>query len=211
MRTFRFRNGPPRYRNLTRLVAERKPQTIVEIGVWRGGGAEQMIRTAAHYSSPVQYWGFDLFAEGMTDEVLKREVSLRPLTMAEVEEKLAPLGAHVTLVSGDTTITVPAADLPPIDFAFIDGGHSYETVSADWRNLRARLARDAVVVFDDYTNIAAVENEGYGIRRLIDELRGDFDVELLRPIDNFPRPYGKLEIQFAVLRTNRTVNMRGAV
>jgi len=199
VRTIRFRHGPPRYRNLPRLVEACKPKTIVEIGVWRGDGAEVMIQAARKHNDSVQYWGFDLF-EDLTPEMLGREISLLPLPIREVEQRLSGLGAEVTLVPGNTIQTVPETNLPPIDFAFIDGGHSYETVSADWRNLRPRLSPGAVVVFDDYTNRAAVKHEGFGIRALIDELKREYQVKILRPVDKFPRPYGMLEIQFAVLR-----------
>jgi predicted O-methyltransferase YrrM len=199
-RAVQFRNGPPRLGNLQRLIKERKPQTIVEIGVWRGETARRMIQAAARHNRDICYWGFDLFSQGMTDEILKREVSLRPTTISEIERQLEGLGAKVTLVPGDSTETLPATELPPIDFAFVDGGHSYETVSADWRNLRPRLSLGALVVFDDYTNEAAVEHEGYGVRALIDQLKREYRVDLLRPIDDFPRPYGPLKTRLAVLR-----------
>jgi predicted O-methyltransferase YrrM len=199
-RVLRFRHGPPRIRTLVRLVRERKPRTILEIGVWRGETARRLIQEARRHNDVVQYWGYDLFDQGMTDEILRREVSLRPLGIAEIEAQLISLGAQVTLVAGDSTSTVPNTEMAPIDFAFIDGGHSYETVAADWRNVEPRLSSDAMVVFDDYTNAAAVEHEGYGIRALVDELERLHEVQLLKPVDTFPRDYGVLETQLAVLR-----------
>jgi predicted O-methyltransferase YrrM len=199
-RAVRFRNGPPRLANLQRLIKASKPVTIVEIGVWRGETARLMIKAAARYNHDIHYWGFDLFSDGMSAEILKREVSLTPMTMSEVERQLEGLGAKITLVPGDSTETLPATRLPPIDFAFVDGGHSYETVSADWRNLRPKLSPGALVVFDDYTNEAAVEHEGYGVRALVDQLKREYRVDLLRPIDDFPRSYGPLKTRLAVLR-----------
>ena len=198
-RAVRFRNGPPRLANLVRLIEARKPATIVEIGVWRGETAQRMILAATKHRDGVRYWGFDLFSEGITDEIMKHEVSLRPLDISEVERRLAGLGASVTLIPGNSIETLPATQLPQIEFAFIDGGHSYTTVSADWRNLSGRLAPGAIVVFDDYTNEAAVEHEGYGVPALVDELRKTYPVELLEPVDTFPRPYGTLRTQLALL------------
>jgi predicted O-methyltransferase YrrM len=182
------------------LIRASKPVTIVEIGVWRGETARRMIKAAARYNTDIRYWGFDLFSDGMSAEILKREVSLTPMTVSEVERQLEGLGAKITLVPGDSTETLPATELPPIDFAFVDGGHSYETVSADWRNLRPKLSPGALVVFDDYTNEAAVEHEGYGVRALVEQLKGEYRVDLLRPIDDFPRSYGPLKTRLAVLR-----------
>jgi predicted O-methyltransferase YrrM len=197
VRVLRHRNGPPRLRTLERLIRDSKPQIIVEIGVWRGDTAIRMIQAA---DQGVRYWGFDLFSQQMTDEIMDREVSLRPLSLEGVRGRLQGLGAEVNLVAGDSTLTLPRTELPPVDFAFIDGGHSYETVSADWQNIRPRLAPGAVVVFDDYTSLLAAEREGYGVRRLVDELRGAYRIELLTPVDVFPREYGRLETRLALLR-----------
>jgi predicted O-methyltransferase YrrM len=199
VRAVQYRNGPPRLSNLNRLIDTHKPSTIVEIGVWRGDTARRMIVAAARHHAAVRYWGFDLFSTGMTTEIMEREASLMPLTLEEVELRLRGLGAEVTLVSGDSSVTLPATDLPPIELAFIDGGHSYETVASDWHNLRPRMAPGSIAVFDDYTNGLAVEHEGYGIRALVEELRRDYDIELPGPTDTFERPYGALRTRLAVL------------
>ena len=206
-RAVRYRNGPPRLRNLDRLISKFKPQTIVEIGVWRGQTARRMIRAAVKERRDVRYWGFDLF-EGLSDDVLNRDASLtafvaatpsRLSTVAEIAHDLEGLGAIVTLVPGDSTKTVPSTELPPIDFAFIDGGHTYETVAADWSNIKPKLAAQAVVVFDDYTNAEAQLQEDFGVTTLIEQLRADHRVELLDPVDEFHRPYGKLKTRLALI------------
>ncbi len=199
----RYRNGPSRYRTLRRLVARSRPCTIVEIGVWQGDAARQMIKAAGGRSRSVRYWGFDLFEERAIPEQLEREISPDPPPMQHVYKSLAVLGVDVVLVAGDSTRTLPETDLPPIEFAFIDGGHSYETVSADWRNIQPKLAPGAVVVFDDYTNRDAVTHEGFGVRRLVDEIDEDWRVELLEPINRFPRDYGSFETRLAKV-TRRT-------
>ena len=191
----RYRNGPPRYRTLRRLVAVQHPSTIVEIGVWRGDAARQMIKAASRKRERVRYWGFDLFEEGASDDVLHHEVSPNPLPMKEVFDRLSSLGADITLVPGQSSETLPATDLPPIEFVFIDGGHSYETVSADWNNIQPKLAPDAVVVFDDYTNVDAVRHEGFGVRRCVEQIESTWEVEFLDPVDRFPREYGTFETQ----------------
>jgi predicted O-methyltransferase YrrM len=67
-------------------------------------------------------------------------------------------GRHV-LVSGDSTVTVPAAlalfNGPSFDLIFIDGGHSYEVAAADLRNC-AKLARaGTIVIMDDVVAISS--------------------------------------------------------
>jgi len=158
-----------------------------------------MIRAAVRERAGVRYWGFDFFTAQAGDETKGRDSSWRRLGLEQVRGRLAGLGAEINLVPGDSNVTLASAHLPPVDFAFIDGGHSYDNVSADWRNLQPHLAPGAAVLFDDYTNVSAVQHAGYGVRRLVDELSSEFRIELLRPIDVFPTGYGRLETRFALL------------
>jgi hypothetical protein len=101
-------------------------------------------------------------------------------------------------VPGDTKLTLREATIPPVDLAFIDGGHSYETVAADWANIQRFLHAGSVVYFDDYHNPEAESCENFGVARLVDEIdRRKWKVEILEPADTFVRPWGRLELRFA--------------
>jgi hypothetical protein len=91
--------------------------------------------------------------------------------------------------------------MPPADLVFIDGGHSYETVSADWHNVQHLLHDQTVVYFDDYTNRAAEIHENYGVRRLLDDLdRSTWRVEILDPADSYIVSYGIKECRIGRVR-----------
>jgi predicted O-methyltransferase YrrM len=72
------------------------------------------------------------------------------------------------------------ADLPAaIDFAFIDGDHSYEGVKQDWEILRPRMREFSVVAFHDTMWDRHVDDpyyqkwrtDGMGVPRLLEDLR----------------------------------------
>lgn len=148
--------GPKRYKQLAKIVEHYKPSTIVETGTWNGGRAIEMSLAAFKHTDEVHYIGFDLFEEA-TEELDHIELNSKPHNMLEaVEFRLSEFqqvmhksGKSFTfeLHKGDTKKTLPLASaINEADFAYIDGGHSYETVKSDFENLRHIPA----IVFDDY-------------------------------------------------------------
>jgi hypothetical protein len=200
---------PRRYVNLFRTIYERRCRSIVEIGTWNGVHAEQMIRTAAARSDigSVRYCGFDLF-EDLTEEQLKLEFSKRPPRHQEVLQRLQRTGADIRLVRGNTRDTLPrsAELLRNSDFVFIDGGHSIETIAADWGAVRLAMGPNTTVIFDDYYPGAGPELEGLGCQSLIDHLdRSSYSVEVLEPTDAFEQPWGMLRVQMARVAQRRSL------
>ena len=55
-----------------------------------------------------------------------------------------------------------------VDFLFIDGGHDYDQVKADFLHWEDRIAPDGTVIFHD-----AKEGNRPGVERFMDELRRD--------------------------------------
>jgi Methyltransferase domain len=158
-----------------------------------------MLREALPFG-PVEYWGFDLF-ERTTPDVAKTEASaFVPVSREDVQARLSFPGTSVHLIPGDSTLTVPKADIPSADLVFIDGGHSYRTVRSDWDNIQRLIHGRTVIFFDDYTNDVGVQ-EGYGVKQVVDGLdRQDWTVDILQPRDRFRRPAGVLEAQLVRVR-----------
>jgi hypothetical protein len=192
---------PRRYANLFRTIYERRCARLVEIGTWNGVHAEQMIRVAAARSrlSVVRYDGFDLF-EDLTDEQFSQEFSKRPPTYQEVFRRLQQTGARVTLHRGNTRQTLPQATqvLQEADLVFIDGGHSIETITADWSAVRAAMGPGTTVLFDDYYPDNAPQLKGLGCQTIIDALdTSRYHVEVLEPTDSFEQPWGQFRVRMA--------------
>lgn len=152
-----------RYDLLIQLAAQKKPNVLVEIGTHKGARAK-LLKDHCEW-----YYGFDLWESG-NDEIDKAESNGKGRSSKEqAKESLA--GAYFQLWEGNTRETLPlfyknknGARMGLIDFAWIDGGHSVETIASDWHWISQMLAPGAVVVFDDYYE---PEREGFGCNRIV--------------------------------------------
>lgn len=186
--------GAKRYDNLFKIIQENKCRKIMEIGTWNGNHAVQMIK-AANFNFPprdIEYYGFDLF-EDASDIILDKEFAKgSPPSLSSVEIKLGKTRAKIFLYKGNTREVLPKVveNLPTMDFVFIDGGHSVETIRKDWRNVQKVMDKHTIVIFDDYWNI-----ENAGCRGIVENLdKRKFKVEVLPPKDKFKKEWGILEI-----------------
>ena len=203
-RTLLFRIRPRRYADLFSTLHAGRCRRIVEIGTWDGIHAEQMIQTAAlnHSLKDIDYFGFDLFDE-MTDEALKGEFSKWPPSYDNVNRKLTSTGANIRLHKGNTRTTLPEAIkvIETADLVFIDGGHSIETINSDWNNVKQLMTSSTIVIFDDYYSNSEADVEGLGCQTLVDHLdRNAYEVEVLTPVDSFPKEWGVLNVNMVRVR-----------
>ena len=116
-------------------------QVILETGTWNGGRAIEMA-LAAFFDNvdKVYYKGYDLFEDA--DEFTDRtELNTKPHNLYKaVEKRLNDLKKYVKekmnkefdfdLVKGDTKKTL--TEQKDFDIAYLDGGHSFETVKHDY-------------------------------------------------------------------------------
>lgn len=135
-----------RYKQLTQIVRFAQPKTIIEIGAHRGERAEMLCREALKYRDAVHYTGYDLF-ECATPESNVIELNGKgPATEANLRERLSAIpGVTFELVKGNTRQTLHGTEIFA-DLAFIDGGHSVETIRGDFEAVKG----SNVIVFDDY-------------------------------------------------------------
>lgn len=198
---------PRRYRVLFETIYRQKSLCLVEIGVFDGKHALEMIRTASvhHAVSKIEYFGFNLFEE-LTDELLEQENSKKPLPYAVIQQKLEQSGAKIRLFKGNTKQTLPASldAIRYADFIFIDGGHSIETIRSDWSYLQTIMTADTVVIFDDYYENTAKEAAEAGCQSLIDQLdRRQYDARILEPLDRFEKAWGTLKVRMVSVKKAR--------
>lgn len=178
----------PRYAHIKRVIDMIKPKVIMEIGVLTGRNAEQMIRYAQNYQSFVTYYGFDLF-EDLNDIHRKAENIMknkpRP-TYTSISEKLNNIeNAKIILIKGDTKVTLPKfKPFTDIDFIFIDGGHSLETIENDWLFCSKLVNKKTIVLFDDYWHDRTTEGCMPLIARLQRDYSWKYAIQVLEPIDS---------------------------
>lgn len=151
--------APGRYETLCELLTASIKATgkadIVEVGTWNGSRAIQMAEAAfAAGATQVSYVGFDTFEDGndRTHEGHTKPhasswiVSNRLNNYSRMMSRKG-LTFSYTLLKGNTLETLPRAGevVKTATFAYIDGGHSYETTKSDYQH----LAHVPFVVFDD--------------------------------------------------------------
>jgi predicted O-methyltransferase YrrM len=153
-----------RYHIIQDAVKAAQPKAICEIGTWNGSRALAFL----NLSPDSKYYGFDLFEEA-TPQTDKEEFNVKkPMRMQEVYDRLT--GFNVTLYKGNTRETLKNFN-EPIDFLWLDGGHSVETIRSDWENIKRCLTPDAIVFFDDYFEGAGIDTKKFGCNEVIKDLR----------------------------------------
>ncbi len=160
-----------RYAQITALLEELQPDTILEVGTWAGIRAREMMAAAGGR----MYYGFDLFEEA-TPEDDAAEFNVKPHYTLEAVS--AVLGFPHRLIRGYSTDTLPAflAEMGPgcVDFAFIDGGHSVATIDSDWANVRQLVKPGGVILLDDYyKGMPEHFLDQFGCNRLADALQAE--------------------------------------
>jgi hypothetical protein len=132
-------------------VTPNEPFRMLEIGTWTGERAMQLALVARKAgASVVWYYGYDLFDSATADDD-KRELNVKPhMSFEDVKKRLDDFKDRnewfvYNITAGDTRQTL-GGDLS-YDFAFIDGGHSIETIKSDFEGVKGRAA---VIVLDDF-------------------------------------------------------------
>jgi hypothetical protein len=150
---------PARYETLCEMLAHSVTVTgrayIVEVGTWNGSRAIQMAEAAfAAGATTVSYAGFDTFEDGHDrGHEANGKAFTDAWTIGNRLNNYSTLMARrgltfdYTLIKGNTLETLPTSSKVVADatFAYIDGGHSYETTSSDY----SYLSHIPYVVFDD--------------------------------------------------------------
>ena len=158
---------------LLKIISEKKPKHFLEVGVFCGVTSRnicELLNTI--HKGDFSYTGFDLFGEKIEkdlNEVKPEYISSQKFSnpfkhiyynlllkenlnsIESIENFLKKFKNNINLIRGDTNKTLKQADLGKIDFAFIDGGHSYETTYNDLSVLYSSMKnRSKTIVCDDY-------------------------------------------------------------
>lgn len=167
---------------ISTLVRLYRPESFLEIGVGKGDTLRRFLfESQSLGSSIIQYFGFDTFDEGPPadeGELLQHRIKRAqqgnkfwnmhhsPMeAIHAIAEEYDRVRCHIKLFKGNTKQSLPAniSQISAVDFVYIDGGHSYETVKSDYLNVKPVLKTGTAVVFDDF-NCAA------GVSKFIGEL-----------------------------------------
>jgi predicted O-methyltransferase YrrM len=146
-----------------------QPRLIVEIGTYRGASTRLILDNC---TEAARVFTIDLppnaaieAVQAATDEAL---IKHRVVGADFVNH---PRKSQATQIFGDTFDPKTWQQIPNgIQFAFIDGSHSYNAVRNDTEKLWPKLASDAVVIWHDYYSEATTGECGeYGVGQYLRE------------------------------------------
>ena len=143
---------PRRYSFLLLSTLISQPKSILEVGVYNGKRAIELIEAAKIFNENVRYYGFDLFEDFYKKKsLLIRELSKNPLKENLIFKKLSKY-KYIYLFKGDSKVTLKNFLNKKIfpDLIFIDGGHAINTIRSDWNNLKKIIKKKTIVIFDDF-------------------------------------------------------------
>jgi len=158
-----------RYKTLFEEIENRRPSTILEIGTWNAANSLRFIKIAKKYHDDVFYYGFDMF-EQMTSSIKTKEVHAKKNVSASTAiARLKKITNDFQLIIGNTNQTLQTFTPDrQLDFVFIDGGHSVETIKNDWSHISKWIDCETVVIFDDY-----YDTTQEGCKEIVDSLSKD--------------------------------------
>ena len=174
-----------------------KPKNFLEIGVFCGVTARNTCEYLKSINgSNFSYTGIDLFGEEKSttnDEIeprfLEKQKFSNPLkniyynlilreninSIESVKKFFKKFDSNVSLIKGDTNDILKTIDLSKIDFVFLDGGHSYQTVKNDLLNLYNSLKdKNKILLCDDYGESSLISE----VKRAIDDFVNENKLEI---------------------------------
>ena len=176
-----YRNG----QYLLDLISKLKPKNFLEIGVLEGVTSRNVCEKLNKINNgDFNFIGIDLFGDDVIENNKKEftPISYRiknplkwlyfklilrmdPNSQECVEYLLKKFKNSVKILKGYSKDVLKNIDLKKIDFVFLDGGHSYQTVKDDLNILTSNLKENAIILCDDY-NVSH-----YGVKKAVDEIK----------------------------------------
>ena len=175
------------------------PKKFLEIGIFQGVTARNVCELLHKiHKDNFKYIGVDIFKD---DEKSKEEVipnvnfnnilkqfyyryiiRENPYSLTSVKKLLKKFEKNVEIIKGDSKKILPNMDLSNVDYVFLDGGHSYETVKNDLNNCKIVINNDGIVLCDDY-NLSYAP----GVKKAIDEFSSNKQYEIKILFERFAR------------------------
>jgi len=184
---------------LLSIILEKKPKHFLEVGVFCGVTSRNICELLnSIHAGNFSYMGFDLFGEKINQELneeepeyIKSQKFSNPLkhiyynlllkenlnSIESIKKFLIKFKNNINLINGDTNKTLKQADLTKIDFAFIDGGHSYKTTYNDLSMLYSAMKnKSKTIVCDDYIDASYITEVKKAVDNFVKEKKLSLEV-----------------------------------
>ena len=170
-----------------------KPKKFLEIGIFQGVTARNICELLYKiHDNNFKYIGVDKFDldEKTNNEIIPSNnfknplkqfyyqyiIKENPYSLKSVKNLLKKFDKNIDIFKGDSKVVLPKIDLSEINYVFLDGGHSYDTVINDLINCKVVVENNGVVLCDDYDLSYAP-----GVKKAIDEFvaKEQYDIKIL--------------------------------
>ena len=170
-----------------------KPKKFLEIGIFQGVTARNICELLYKiHDNNFKYIGIDKFDldEKTNNEIIPSNnfknplkqfyyqyiIKENPYSLKSVKNFLKKFDKNIDIFKGDSKVVLPKIDLSDIDYVFLDGGHSYDTVINDLINCKVVVENNGVILCDDYDLSYAP-----GVKKAIDEFvaKEQYDIKIL--------------------------------
>ena len=180
------------------IVNKHKPKFFLEVGVFCGVTARNVcdLLNTIH-SGYFEYIGIDLFGDKVSEDekvpnYLKKQSFSNPLknlfyniilrenlnSYESVQKFLKDFSKNITLIKGNSNEILKDLDIENIDFVFLDGGHSFETVFNDLNLVFNKISsnKDAIILCDDYEDADYITGVKKAVDQFVKEKKLKFEV-----------------------------------
>ena len=175
-------------------VFQKKPKNFLEIGVFHGVTSRNVCELLNNiHGKDFNFTGIDLFStenEETKGEFIPKNKFANPLktiyynyiiqsdpfSIQSVERLLKKYKNNINIIKGNSNKILKEISVNNFDYVFLDGGHKYETVLNDLKNLTKVVENNGVILCDDYDLTYAP-----GVKKAIDEyvLLNNFKLKIL--------------------------------
>ena len=178
---------------LLKHIEKLKPKNFLEVGVFHGVTSRNVCEILySLHGNNFKFTGIDLFLND--EKILENEYAPKttfsnplkniyykfiirsdPYNIKSVNKLLRKFEKNITLIKGNSNDVLKQINLDEIDYVFLDGGHKYETVRNDLKNLTQVVNKKGTILCDDYNLTYAP-----GVKKAIDEyvLDKNFDLKI---------------------------------
>ena len=173
-------------------IKQAKPKNFLEIGVFHGVTSRNICEMLyLLHGNDFKFTGIDLFSHEVVskDEYIPQTkfsnplktiyynyiIRLDPYSHQSVLKLLKKFEKNINIIKGNSNMILK--EIPSkFDYVFLDGGHKYETVKNDLKNLTQVINNGGIILCDDY-NLSYAS----GVKKAIDDyvLEKNFNLKIL--------------------------------
>ena len=173
-------------------IKQAKPKNFLEIGVFHGVTSRNVCEMLyLLHGNGFKFTGIDLFSHEVVskDEHIPKTkfsnplktiyynyiIRLDPYSHQSVLKLIKKFEKNINIIKGNSNMILK--EIPSkFDYVFLDGGHKYETVKNDLKNLIQVINNGGIILCDDY-NLSYAP----GVKKAIDDyvLEKNFNLKIL--------------------------------